>query len=338
MTKPIACILTHLSLAVALLFPACGGGNDDTDAAAPPEAGFISETDLAPTSTSDAPTVPADGPASFAVDGPATAQDVPAATADAVQALDGRAIDTPIGTDVATGQGVDAAPAVQTGKSVFFQNGRALGAMVDWGWVAGGNSQMGGGNAETPLTTFTAPACAPGAGALTGFSQMCTDIRWPTANALCMSGHIPAVTACAGGLATAATATGPVTVQCLVNETMDWGEDWGAMIGVQATPAKGSTLTFTPSSIAATFTGDPTGTSVRLIVVIDSILFCSYGGSASYISGMPVTAAGFNSQCWDGGGTTPTSLAGIQKVMLQLDSRTVPVQFTDFCFTGIVFE
>jgi hypothetical protein len=246
------------------------------------------------------------------------------------------AIDSAPATPDATTAPADAA--AQFGKTVTFSNGRAVGAMIDWGWVSGGNSQQGGGNAETPLTTFTQPVCPAGAGALTGFSQSCSDTRWPTANALCMSGNIPSVTACSGGLATVATTAGPVTAQCEPDETMDYGENWGAMVGVQARPEKKSTITFAPASIAVTFSGAPTTSNIRLMIVIDSISYCTYGTGTSYISGTALTAADFSNQCWTSGGVAPASLAGIQKVMLQIDSRTAPVEFTNFCFTGIVFE
>jgi hypothetical protein len=243
--------------------------------------------------------------------------------------------------DVALALDSNSAPAdaaVQFGKTVTFSNGRAVGAMFDWGWVTGGNSQQGGGNAETPLTTFTQPICPAGAGALTGFSQSCNNTQWPTPNALCMSGNIPSLTACSGGLATCATTAGPVTVQCEPSETKDYGEDWGAMVGVQATPDKKSTLNFIPNSLTATFTGAPTNTSVRLYIVIDSISYCTFGGLTSYVSGTTVAAADFSNQCWTTGGTAPASLAGIQKVTLQIDSQNMPVEFTNFCFTGLVFE
>jgi hypothetical protein len=245
------------------------------------------------------------------------------------------------GIDAALAPDTNSAPAdaaVQFGKTVIFSNGRAVGAMVDWGWVAGGNSQVGGGNAETPLTTFTQPVCPAGAGALTGFSQSCSNTQWPTPNALCLSGNIPGTTACSGGLATCATTAGPVTVQCEPSETRDYGEDWGAMVGVQATPDKKSTLNFIPSSIAATFTGAPASSNIRLFIIIDSISYCTYGGLTSYVSGTTVAASDFSNQCWTTGGTAPASLAGIQKVMLQIDSQTTPVEFANFCFTGIVFQ
>ena len=193
--------------------------------------------------------------------------------------------------------------------------------MVGYGFVAGGTSVAGG--TGTALTTFTDPTC-PG-GALTGGTGAgCAATSWKAAGdttGLCMTGSIPALTAC--------------PTNCGAAETgFDYSEDWGAEIGVNA-GAAGATLGGTFNSIAVTFTGTTTGT-VKLQVLVGTTAYCTV---AAYTSGTAVTAASLVTNCYTGGAQSPlASLAMVSQVQLQITSASTAETFSNFCMTGITFQ
>jgi hypothetical protein len=165
----------------------------------------------------------------------------------------------------------------------------------------------------------------------------CGTYQWSTTNSLCISGNVPPVTPCSGGTATTTTTNGSVTVTCGPTETtsFDYGEDWGAIVGVESTGCAGGTLSIEPTSITVNFTGTPTGSGgILLGVVIGGIQYCV----EQYESGQTLTAANLTEQCWNIGGASPASLAGISKVQLEITSGAGGFSFTDFCMTGITFQ
>ena len=102
-----------------------------------------------------------------------------------------------------------------SGVTVTFSGGNAVGGITGSGYVAGGT--LGANSTGEALTTFTDPRCPSGDGQLTGGSgQGCAATSWTSAgdaNGLCMSGTIPALTAC--------------PMNCGARETgFDYSEDW----------------------------------------------------------------------------------------------------------------
>jgi hypothetical protein len=194
--------------------------------------------------------------------------------------------------------------------------------MTGFAYVAGGT--LGMDSTGTPLTTFTDPTCPLGDGQLTGGNgQGCTATAWTSAgdaDAICITGTIPALTAC--------------PTNCSAADTdFDYTEDWGAQVGVAAGATATATIGGSYSSIAVTFIGTPGG-SVRLQVNVGSTNYCV----GNYVSGDVVPASSLVTDCYTTGGTPLPSLASVNQVVLSIVSAPVTETFTSFCMTGISFN
>jgi hypothetical protein len=208
-------------------------------------------------------------------------------------------------------------------NGVTFTNGKAAGLFTGVGWVAGGTSVAGG--TGTPLTTFGTPTCPAGDGTLTGGTGAgCSAIAWETTNSLCMSGTIPALTACPANCTTPGE-TGE-----------DYAEDWGAEVGVNVSMVANTAMGQSFSAMTVNFTGTLNG-FIKLNVVDSSHnSYCYY----NYVSGTPVAASQLTQSCWQTSSPGPalSSLANITSVGLQIDSSLTAETFTDFCMNSIAFK
>jgi hypothetical protein len=200
--------------------------------------------------------------------------------------------------------------------------------MTGYGFVAGGTATAN--DIGTPLTQFTDPTCPADAGTLTGSSGTspgtgCTGTTWSSTSSLCMSGSIPALTACsdAGG-----------TTGCSGTEAENYSEDWGAEVGVSAGSASTATVGGSFTKLSVAFTGTP-ATGIRLQVSDGTNSYCF----PNYTSGTAVTASQLVEACWGTTGNTPlSSLGAITQVQLQIPSASAAISFSSFCMTGITFQ
>ena len=166
------------------------------------------------------------------------------------------------------------------------------------------------------LTNFTSPSCAGGAVACCS-----TPTNWATSDSLCISGTIPGLTTC--------------PTNCSSTETVaDYAEDWGAMVGVYATPAgaNGGTVGQSFSTIAVSYGGTPGGT-VRLVLTDSTgTEYCKDG----YTSGTTLTASSLVTNCWGASPENPLAdFSSVAAVQLQIDASAAAETFTNFCVTGI---
>jgi hypothetical protein len=199
-----------------------------------------------------------------------------------------------------------------TGTTVTFNNGRAAGAMTGWGWVALG-----------VLDTVTDPTC--GGEPVLGTTYCLGGFTWNAANKLCMTGSIPAVSAL----------------------NPDYTNNWGALIGVNATLNTDGTLgnfgqtlgqSFTSVTITVSGTplvglraqvhrhGDPVGTN-----------YC-----AAMTSGAAIPFTSFNTKCFDvppdGVALTAADVPNLDQIDVQVSSGLAAITVTNLCITGITFS
>ena len=236
----------------------------------------------------------------------------------------GTSTTSPTSTTTATSTtGTASSGPTATGNTVTFKGGVASGAMVGYGFVAGGTSVAGG--TGTALTTFTDPTCPAGSGTLTGGTGAgCAATSWTSAgdsSGLCMTGSIPAYTTC--------------PTNCGATETgSDYSEDWGAEIGINAGTSPAATLTGSFTQLAVTFTGTPGGT-VRLQVEAGGTAYCL----SNYVSGTMTPASSLMATCYNTPpGAALASLSSVTKVELQITSAAAAETFSNFCMTGISFQ
>jgi hypothetical protein len=188
------------------------------------------------------------------------------------------------------------------------QNLYTVGPYTGAGWVAGG----------TNLTTFTNPT-------VSGTKQ-----TFASTTALCMSASVTALQSC--------TAAG---VTCNTGDTMNYSEDWGAMVALNTTATEGSPKGNTFANIAVTFTGSvtPASTPVRLQVQLkDKSTYCVN----NYSSGLQTPIANFIKDCYSNP-TTPISLttadtANITSIQLSIASGTTAVSISNVCITDIKLD
>jgi hypothetical protein len=208
-------------------------------------------------------------------------------------------------------------------NGVTFLNGKGVGLFTGNGWVAGGTS--GPGNIGTPLTTFKTPTCPAGDGTLTGGTGAgCSALTWETTNSLCMSGTIPALTACPTNCA----APGEVGD--------DYSEDWGAAVGVNVSTVANTAMGQAFNTLTVNFTGTPGGVVKLSVIDSSGMWYCFY----NYVSGTPVTPSQLTQSCWltSSPGPALSSLATITSVGLEIDSSQSAETFTDFCMDSIAFK
>ena len=193
-----------------------------------------------------------------------------------------------------------------TGNTVTFASGKAVGAMVGWGWVALGSAD-----------TISDPTCGPSKAFITAAAQ-CAAFNWSSTTALCITGSIPAL------------GTPP-----------DYTGNWGVSVGVNATdttPSGGLGQSFT--SITITVSGTP---DIGLRATVhrkgdpDATSFCY-----ALTSGTAIPLTSFTTSCYTtaspGTAITAADVPNIDKVSVQVSSGTAAITVASLCITGIAFQ
>jgi ferric-dicitrate binding protein FerR (iron transport regulator) len=194
------------------------------------------------------------------------------------------------------GSALRAAEAADTGHVAIGDNGKLVGALTGYAWVAGGAG-----------TSFTTP-------------KPCNQDSCfrSTQGRLCSKGTIAALQ-CTG--------QGTPQLSC------DWASNWGAMIGLNPSAAGDAWGPAAPSTLALTFAGLPA--VYRLMVHVagepEADSYCLDG----YQSGQPVDARTLRSRCWSPGGEPLASFQKVDRIGLQILAAETPVPF-DLCISDIV--
>jgi hypothetical protein len=189
---------------------------------------------------------------------------------------------------------------------VTFANGKGQGAMMGYGFVAVGKAD-----------TLTLPTCGPSKTAITFATPCASDVNWSSPSALCISGWIPA-------LPTSPTST-------------DYADNWGILVGVNATDPGGGGLGQSFTSVTLTLTGSPTSglrATVHRKDDSDGITYC-----APLTSGMPIPFTNFVTDCFNtvpvGARIAATDVANIDKIVVEVRSGSTAIPVTDLCITRI---
>lgn len=206
-------------------------------------------------------------------------------------------------TDTTTPTSTSTSTSTTSGDDVTFKSGQAQGAMSGYGWIAMGS-----------LDKVTSPTCE--GTEITSANACKTTTTWSKADALCISGSIPALPA------------SPVQ--------SDYDNNWGVQIGVNAKEPNDA-LGKSFSSVNVSVSGSPTS-GLRVMLHRkgdpDGTAYCAtYAGSA-----LPI--ASFNTACWDNSGKTFTAADAttIDKVMIQVPSASTAITVTDLCLSKITLK
>ena len=188
-----------------------------------------------------------------------------------------------------------------TGTTVTFLNGKAVGAMTGYGWVALGSAD-----------SLSDPKC--GTSPFTSTTN-CAATTWSTTTSLCMTGAIPAL--------------GP---------TPDYTGNWGVQVGVNSTDAAG-VLGQALTSVTITVTGAPTSGLRAMVHRKGDVVGAGYCSPMTSGTAIPFTS--FNTKCYDtppdGTALTAADVANIDQIGVQVSSGTAAVTVTNLCITGITF-
>lgn len=212
--------------------------------------------------------------------------------------------DLPLPTDIAdtatAGDRPDAGTAIVT-----FKAGRGDGAMTGYGWVTLGSAD-----------TVTSPTCGPTNAPITGAAPCTTQTNWNQANALCVSGSIPALP--------------PEPTPA------DYAANWGIQVGVNASEPN-APIGRSFSAVGLAISGTPSvGLRIELHRAGDPVgdTYC-----ALWTSSDPVPLTSFNTECWSNGGDylTAADVPTLDKVGLQVTSGAAAIAVTDLCLQSIVF-
>jgi hypothetical protein len=186
---------------------------------------------------------------------------------------------------------------------VTFASGKAVGAMVGYGWVALGSSDF-----------ITDPTC--GGATITNANPCATSTTWNSTTALCMTGSLPAL-----------------------GDPPDYTNNWGLAVGVNATNPPGGGLGQTYTSVAITVTGSPTS---GLLAIAhrksdpEGTTYC-----AALASGAAITLTSFNTKCYDsppdGTYLTAADVPNIDQIKVQVSSTNSAITVTNLCISGITF-
>jgi ferric-dicitrate binding protein FerR (iron transport regulator) len=206
------------------------------------------------------------------------------------------AFDTCVTAIAVNGTALRATEAADTGHVAIGDNGKLVGALTGYAWVAGGSG-----------TTFTAPQPCNRDGCFRS-----------TQGRLCGKGSIAALQC-----------TGQRTPQL----SCDWASNWGAVIGMNPNLTGDAWGPAAPSTLALTFAGLPA--VYRLMVHLagepEADSYCLDG----YQSGQTVDARTLRSRCWSAGGEELTGFERVDRIGLQILSAEAPLPF-DVCITDIV--
>ncbi len=191
-----------------------------------------------------------------------------------------------------------------TGTTVTFSSGKAVGAMSGYGWIAYG----------TATESITEPTC--GTEKFTSATKSCAATTWGTKDSLCMTATIPA----------------------LDKDKPDYTANWGVMLGVDSTDAKGS-LGQSFSSVTIAVTGSPSSglrAKVHLKGDAEGTDYCQ-----AYASGA-LSFTSFTKTCYDtaspGTAITAADVAKIDQIGIQVPSGSSAIDVKSLCITGITFK
>jgi len=205
-----------------------------------------------------------------------------------------------------TSTGTSACSSSASSNSVTFCNGLAAGALAGYGWVALGSAD-----------TLSDPTCDTTKAAITKNAPCLKSTNWSQANALCMSGKIPALPA--------------------IPADPDYADNWGVQLGVNAKDPNAAMGGSGWKSITFSVTGSPS-TGLRALVHKsgdpDATSYC-----AAMTPGTALPLTTFNSKCWDGTGDFLTESDGpkVDKVSVQVSSTASEIAVSSLCLTKIEF-
>jgi hypothetical protein len=195
-----------------------------------------------------------------------------------------------------------------SGDTVTFRNGAAVGPMTGYGWIA-----LAAGD------TLTDPTCDTARLPITSTQPCSGVVNWNAANALCISGTIPALPA--------------------IPTTEDYTSNWGIQIGVNAKESMTGTLGRSYSTMAMVVSNSPTK-GFRIVLHRqgdpDSLNYC-YDGAAS---GTVVQLRQFNTMCWGDAATVylqTSDIPTIDRLGIQFNSASKAITLSNTCLTGINF-
>ena len=194
------------------------------------------------------------------------------------------------------------------GTTVTFVSGKAVGAMSGYAWVALGASD-----------SISSPTCGAANAIITAASGCSTTTNWSSTTAVCITGSIPALPA------------SPTSV--------DYTNNWGISLGINATNPATSGLGRSFTSRTITVTGSPlTGlrATVHRLGDSDAVSYC-----AALTSGVPITFTSFVTDCYNATPTgtklTATDVPNIDNITVEVPSSSSLITVTNLCITGIVF-
>jgi hypothetical protein len=176
--------------------------------------------------------------------------------------------------------------------------------MTGYGWIAYG----------TATTAITEPTC--GTEKFTSTTKSCAATTWATKDSLCISASIPA----------------------LDKDKPDYTGNWGVMVGLDATDAKGS-LGQSFASVAIAVTGSPTSglrAKVHLKGDAEGTDYCQ-----AYASGA-LAFTSFTKTCYDtaapGTAITAADVTKIDQIGVQVTSGSTAIDVKSLCITGLTFK
>lgn len=192
-----------------------------------------------------------------------------------------------------------------TGKAVTFKAGKAEGAMSGYGFVALGKSD-----------SISSPTCGASKVLITSTTPCAADPNWSSATALCVSGSIPA------------------------NTAKDYTNNWGLLVGVNATNPSTGGLNQAHTAVTIDVTGAPlTGLRAKVHRKGDAA-GTDYCAVLTSGTAMPLTS--FTTTCYDpakpGTAITTADIPNIDQISVQVSSdEAAAITVTDLCITGITF-
>ena len=190
--------------------------------------------------------------------------------------------------------------------AVIFCNGLALGAMTGWGWVA-----LGAGD------TLSDPTCDTAKAPITKAASCPANTNWNQADALCMTGLIPALP--------------PTPLDS------DYKSNWGVQVGVNAKDPNAGMGGSAWKSVTFSMTGSPTSGLRAVIHKSGDPEDTGYCALMKPGTAIPITT--FNSKCWDSSGDALTESDGpnIDKVGVQVSSTAAEIKVDNLCLTKLEF-
>ena len=191
-----------------------------------------------------------------------------------------------------------------TGTTVTFKNGKGVGAMTGYGYVALGADD-----------SISDPTCGTSEAEITAAADCKTTTNWNAEDKLCMTGSIPAL-----------------------GDEPDYEANWGVSVGLNATDPDTGGLGQSFSSVTITTSGSPSS-GLRAIVHLkgdgESVQYCS-----PLTSGTAIPFTDFSLTCWDtakpGTAITAAQVKDIDKIAVQVNSGSTAID-VDLCITKIEF-